>query len=123
MLAAFLIAASILPPPDGLVRESCDLIEVNHYYDHNGVPVFTQAIFWNWQSDHYIVRDWRMVKSDKQLPQRDHATGGYVVTWQDGEVTRTIHSANVRETWTQWDVEVAERESLPVERRERLRGR
>jgi len=41
--------------------------------------------------------------------------------WQDGEQIRYIHSKSIRETWTQYDPELVEREYLPKERRKELR--
>ena len=41
--------------------------------------------------------------------------------WQDGEQIRHIHSKSIRETWTQYDPELVEREYLPKERRRELR--
>jgi hypothetical protein len=41
--------------------------------------------------------------------------------WQDGEQIRHIYSKSIRETWTQYDPELVEREYLPKERRKELR--
>jgi hypothetical protein len=67
------------------------------------------------------VRAWRLVKNPSQLPQRDWASGGYSATWQDGEQIRHIRSKSIRETWTQYDPELVEREFLPKEKRKELR--
>lgn len=118
------VLAAIVPQSDGVLRDQVDVIEVNHFYDDCGRLVFTQTIFWDWSEDEsgYHVRAWRLVKQQEQLPRRDHAGGGYVALWQDGEAIRAVHALGVRETWTQFDVELVERETFPVERRRPLRN-
>jgi hypothetical protein len=68
-----------------------------------------------------MVRAWRLVKNPAQLPQRDWQDGGYVAVWHDGEVLRHVHAESMRETWTQYDPELIEREFLPKEQRRELR--
>jgi hypothetical protein len=112
-----------IAPREDVARESVDLIELNHFFDEHGRLVFDQVIFYDWSSadGRYNVRAWRLVKNPAQLPQRDWATGGYSATWQDGEQLRHIQSRSIRETWTQYDPELVEREYLPKERRKELR--
>ena len=112
-----------IAPQDDVVRESVDLIELNHFYDEHGRLVFDQVIFYDWSAGEarYNVRAWRLVKNQAQLPQRDWRSGGYSAMWQDGEQIRYIHSKSIRETWTQYDPELVEREYLPKERRRELR--
>lgn len=112
-----------VPVVNDVARESVDLIELNHFFDDNGKLVFDQVIFYDWSPEfaRYNVRAWRLVKTPAQLPQRDWSSGGYVAMWQDGEQLRRVQSQSFRETWTQWDVELVEREILPKERRVELR--
>jgi hypothetical protein len=121
-LYAITVAIGIAPRED-VARESVDLIELNHFFDEHGRLVFDQVIFYDWSATdaRYNVRAWRLVKNPAQLPQRDWATGGYSATWQDGEQLRHIQSRSIRETWTQYDPELVEREYLPKERRKELR--
>jgi hypothetical protein len=106
-----------------VTRESVDLIELNHFYDEHGRLVFDQVIFYDWSASEarYNVRAWRLVKNPAQLPQRDWAAGGYTAMWHDGEQIRHLRSKSIRETWTQYDPELVEREYLPKERRKELR--
>jgi hypothetical protein len=67
-----------------------------------------------------MVLAWRLVKNDAQFPQRDWERGGYLSVWQDGDVLRQIRAAAIRETWTQYDPELVEREWLPKEMRREL---
>jgi hypothetical protein len=125
-LCAIVVVLGISPQED-VARETVDLIEVNHFYDEHGRLVFDQVIFYDWSANdaRYMVRAWRLVKNPAQLPQRDWKSGGYVAVWQDscqgGEVLRHVHSQAIRETWTQYDPELMEREYLPKERRRELR--
>lgn len=120
---ATLLLAAIVPQPGDMLRDVVDVIEVNHVYDDDGRPVFTQVIFWDWwmSASRYHVRTWRMVKEAVQLPRRDHVHGGYVAQWLDGQTLRAVHALGIRETWTQYDVEMLERETLPVEQRSPLK--
>ena len=122
-LSATIVVLGITPQED-VARETVDLIEINHFYDEHGRLVFDQVIFYDWSQDdaRYMVRAWRLVKNPAQLPQRDWKDrGGYIAVWQDGELLRHVRSQSIRETWTQYDPELVEREYLPKERRKELR--
>ena len=124
MLAALIIAASILPRDD-VTRESVSLIEVNNYFDGDGRLVFTQVMFIDVDAggSEEIVA-WRLVKSAAQVPSRDFERGGFVTTWYDCDsVMRSVHSHSLRETWTMYDPELAARADFPQECRRGLRGR
>jgi hypothetical protein len=122
MIAALVIAAFSILPVDDVARESVDLIELNHFYDEHGRLVFDQTIFYDWSPNEarYNVRAWRLVKSAAELPHRTWPEG-YWSFWIDGEQLRGIWSKAYRETWTQYDPELAEREILPKEKRRELR--
>lgn len=102
-----------------VLRDSVDLVEVNHYHDPRGQPVFDQLIFYDWSSQHrrFQVRAWRLIKSDSQLPKRDHRGGHWVVRWHDDGNLREVTAVSHRETWTRYDPELIEREFLPQEQR------
>lgn len=103
------------------IREVVDLVEVNHFHDsEHGARVFAQQIFYEWVNDHYEVRAWRLIKSGDQWPQRDWERGGYRALWKDGDVWREVRAKAFRETWTQYDPELIERENLPKENRKEL---
>jgi hypothetical protein len=121
-IAALVLAVGAAPRED-VARETVDLIELNHFYDEHGRLVFDQVIFYDWSASdgRYNVRAWRLVKNPSQLPQRDWKRGGYSAMWQDGDQIRHVYSSSIRETWTQYDPELVEREYLPKERRKELR--
>jgi hypothetical protein len=62
-----------------------------------------------------------MVKKPNQLPQRNWTDGAYTAIWIDGEVLREVRAGSMRESWTQYDPELIEREFLPKEKRRELR--
>ena len=117
------IVACGLTPQDIVAHEQVDLIEVNHFHDEQGRLVFDQTIFYDWSSSHsrYMVRAWRLVKSPSQLPQRNWKDDSYSAIWHENDVLRRVQAPAIRETWTQYDPELAEREYLPKEKRKELR--
>ena len=119
-----LVAIAVVPPRDHVLHDTCDLVELNHFYDENGSLVFDQILFYDWdeRAARYHVRAWRLVKHDNQIPQRDHARCDYVASWQDGERLRQVRAKSFRETWLQYDPELVEREFLPKEQRRELKG-
>jgi hypothetical protein len=105
-----------------IVADRVDLVEYNHFYDEQGRLVFDQLIFYDWSPDdaRYQVRAWRLIKKPAQVPQRDINGKGFYCSWQDGDLLRRVHAVTMRETWTQHDPELTEREFLPKERRRDL---
>jgi hypothetical protein len=99
-----------------------DLVEVNHFYDDQGRHVFDQVIFYDWEAGHsrHMVRAWRLVKNPAQLPQRNWKDGSYSALWYDNDVLRRVQAKSMRESWTQYDPELVEREYLPKEKRKDL---
>ena len=115
MLLATLLLATI--PMDGtVVRESVDLVEKNHYYDCDGREVFCQWIFYDWQGGRHQVVAWRMAREEHNFRQAPP-----VLTWSENGV-RQIRGMYWRETWTQWDPEIADREILERKSRRGIFG-
>jgi hypothetical protein len=113
---------SVLPLADEPVRDRVDVAEVNYFYDDCGKLVFTQLVWWDWcggESEHRVVA-WRLSKSDGQRPRLDHPSGEWVSRWHDGEIFREVRAASFRETWTQADVELVDRDYLPKDLRREL---
>jgi hypothetical protein len=119
LLAMLLLS---IVPRDDTVRESVDLIELNHTFNENGDPNLCQLIYYHWHRDRYEVIAWRMLKSPLMVPYRDHTHGGYTAVWVDDRDTlRVVRSKDFRESWTQYDVELWERNQLPANERRELR--
>jgi len=107
---------------DDIVRQVVDLVEVNHFYNEEARLLFDQNLFyvWNELEARYDVLAWRLIKNPSAIPYRDWQNGGYSCFWQDGELIRHIYAKAFKETWTQYDPELTEREILPKERRKEL---
>ena len=117
MLALAVVAIGLTPFTErvGIVVDAVDQIEVNHFFDDAGELVFSQLIFYDWSASEsrFQVVDWRLLKASAQRPTRDLVNGGYYLLWHDGEVTRRVEAPAHRETFTQHDPELRERDYLP----------
>lgn len=114
-----------LTPAENSIHDEVDLVEINHFHDEKGRLVFDQIIFYDWcpVQHRYNVRDWRLLKSVGQIPLRDWRSGQFLAIWhdfKDKNVLRTIRAGSVRESWTQYDPELVEREFLAQEKRREL---
>jgi hypothetical protein len=123
----FLIIAvlSTVPQDTGILRDSVDLAEVNHFHDDQARLVFAQVIFYAWSQEkgrHEIVA-WRLLKNESQKPHRDYRTGEHSALWLDGEALREVRARTVRESFTQYDPELVGRSQLPKEKRKELSRR
>lgn len=121
MILAALLAISIVPQSE-VITEAVDLIEVNNFFDGQGRKVYTQIVFFDFDevAGRHQVVDWRLMRPGLR-PVR--SGGIYVVRWNDtqtADVRRCVYAASFRETWTQRDIEVDEREKLPKEKRRGL---
>jgi hypothetical protein len=114
--------AVVADPPRLAATEHIDLVEVNHYFDDCGKPVFDQLIFYNRDESarRYNVVAWRLLKNPNQLPVRHPLSGKYYASWHDGKILRIIHADQKMETWTQYDPETHERKFLPKSSRSDL---
>ena len=119
---AVALSAVCSNPHEDVLDDHVDLIEVNHYYDEHGKLVFDQLIFYDWRAKdgRFQVRDWKMIKKRTQLPRKNWRTGKFTVIWQEGDQLRKVRAVSVRETWTQQDPELLERDFLPKDRRPEL---
>ncbi len=118
--AVFLASMSIVSTSNSsVINDRVDLVEVNHYHDARGQHVFDQLIFYDWsrQKHRFQVRAWRLIKTESQLPRRDYREAAWLVRWHDDGVLREVSATSRRETWTQYDPELIERENLPQDQR------
>lgn len=109
MLALLLLA--LLPLQDAQTVNRADVIELNHFYDHRtGQEVFRQWLFWELKNDgEFELIDWRLCKGE--VLQGD-------LLMVDGKF---VKGASHRETWTDYDPELEEREKKPKEKRKGIR--
>jgi hypothetical protein len=109
-----------------VVLDRVDLVEINHFHDDQGRLILDQLIFYDWSpaDSRYHVRAWRRISTPAQIPLRNWRNRDFVAIWHDGkdrDVLRKVHARMIRETWTQYDPELVEREFLPQEKRRDLR--
>lgn len=126
MLLALLLTFAAVDPGNLVLEETCDCVELNHFYDDDGRHVFDQVIFYAWDGRRHQVLDWRLVKEPSLRPQRlwSAREERWQCLWADGQnrdQLRRVLASSFRETWTQFDPELAEREFLPKEDRRLLR--
>ena len=122
MYAMLAIVLAAIVPINDLAVERISILECHHFYDEHGRLVFDQLIGWEVVNEQERVVFWRLIKSETQIPRRDWQHGGYVVSFQDGETScfRCIRAPSFRERWTQYDVELENREIWPKEKRREL---
>jgi len=91
------------------LRESCDLLELNHFHDCYGKHVFDQLIFWRWDepSSEYHVRAWTIDDTGDKHPSRNYHNDTWTIRYFDStqRFDRSIVSKHFRESWTQRDPE------------------
>jgi hypothetical protein len=107
--ASALLGASL--PLREPVLDECQTVEVNFLFDEQGDPVFVQLI---WLDEAGVVIAWRLVKSPRMLPVLDRRLNRYVCAWHDGDTFREVRARELKETWTQYDPELAQREFVPI---------
>jgi hypothetical protein len=122
--ALVVTAVLALAPPAAVLTDTAEIVELNHFFDADGRLVFDQIIFWEWRDDlaGLHVFAWRLCKSSAQIPLRDWPRGGYSATWFDGDRFRQVRARSFRETWTQYDPEVADHQFVPPDQRRGLVG-
>lgn len=121
-LAPLLVVAATLRPDAGtepVRREHVDLIELNHFVDDQGREVFRQVIFYDWSHEQhrFLVRGWRLVKHESQLPSRRWNPARYECSWHDDQREHRVVAPKLRETWSQRDPERVNRAWLPEDQR------
>jgi hypothetical protein len=110
VLLPLLLMASGHTDGNCVLRESVDLIELNHFYDDLGRHTYDQVIFYEWSVEYlrYHVIAWCLVEDDhSRLPTQLPGSRETQVRWYDRDVRRhrEVRSKLYRETWTQTDPE------------------
>lgn len=117
MLPSLLIAASLLglhPQADGILRDQCDVVELNRCYNEAGVHQYDQVIFWTWYPEQSTchVLDWRLLKQQTNLAPVATSTG-WQFAWHDRHGFRIVRAHFLARTWTTFDPEAVDRAVLP----------
>lgn len=117
ILATIAYYAVVAP---GVVEDTVDAVEINYLHDEQGRPVFTQAIYldWNCRESVWDVVAWRLLKSPAAIPVK--RGDWYEATWHDGETLRRLKCRQVIFSYTTHDPEVKQRDRLPMSERREL---
>lgn len=93
-----------------VARDRVDLIELNHCYDEDGERSFAQVVFYRWIDGEYRSAGWISAGAGR-LPRR--VGGVWRCTWCEivagGVIMHVADAPHYRETWTQFDPEMASR--------------
>lgn len=118
--ALALTALCVLPQSDftGVVEDECEVIELNTFYDDDGKEIFKQWIFHDKTDGQFRIKAWRLAKADTKGPSRSGQL--WQMLFHDGETTRKVTAAIYRETHTQYDPELRERNTWPKDQRRGL---
>lgn len=113
----------------GVAKDRVDVMEINHFYEYeNGVKRLVQIIFFDKDSQgEHRVRFWRLLKTDDdknllpgQRPVYDYARQEWMFLFHTGDTLREVRAPYFRESWTQYDIELIDRDYLPKEQRKGL---
>ena len=116
-----IIMALILAANPHQSYEVVHAVEVNHFHDEAGKPVYTQVIFYEDFHGKWLVRHW-MLLSPKD-PITKHPSGERnSVRWFDADkhVFRRIDAKIYAETYTHHDPERDNQKILPIDQRVQL---
>jgi hypothetical protein len=130
-MTTILLTAALLAtvPHDDVQRDRVCCIETNAFHDSEAKPVFNQAIFYDFnpRKGRHEVVDWKLIKNRDGVVniqvRRDYRTGEYVARWDEDGGPREVRALTWKDTQTQTDPELLDRDNLPVDRRRRLSGR
>ena len=129
----FLVACALLGDlPHGVVQHNhCDIIEINRVYtpDWKGRNL-DQVLFWKFKRTindktgrpewGFRVQEWRKIGTDeKLLIHYDYKRRKHVLIFYDERNTsmHIVYATSLRETKTNYDVEVEDRKKLPISQR------
>jgi hypothetical protein len=117
MNVAILLLALCGVRPEVVLEDRFDIIELSHYYNDQGEPVFSQYLFRNWvpERGRFEIEAWRLVKDAPAT------VGESLLIWdvKDG-VLRRIRGKQFLTTHLQYDAEMDERWSFPASMRREL---
>ena len=162
MVTAFLllVLCDVNNPTIPVLKDTVDMVEVNHFYDETGALIFDQIIYWNWSTldAKFNVIAWRLMKNCREVLTTEEKkgraekqpivviadgtiirmpvipkflgsnqiptiqpNGKYRAIWYEGDQIRKVWCSSVRETWTQFDPELLDRDTFPKDLRPGLK--
>lgn len=123
MTLALLLLLCVPPSAEEVLADRVSVIEINHVQClWTGKETLVQVIYWRWWTDdQHHVAEWRTLSSQ---PHARFVRDGrqWVEVRPEGRFRREIRADSLRETWTVYDPEVVDRDSLPTPSRLPLRA-
>jgi len=119
-----LVLFSIVPHDKQILEDKFDKVELNHFYDDQGRHTFDQVIWYDWDHlrNQHKVESWRLVKSPEILPVLNRNTNKYESLFYDKDAKFHLVIADYYiESWTQYDVELVDRENYDKDKRKDLK--
>lgn len=97
-----------------------DMVEINHFYDKNGILIFDQLIWYDWQNydSRFVIRDFYCKPKNNDMPVKLH--GLWVVYVFKTHNRYVIRAKHLRETWTQYDPELEARKTFAKTNRQKI---
>ena len=102
---AFILFIIMLSPMkyDGVVKDKCDFVEINHYYQYDHAEKayqkqFIQAIWWEFRGGLFINRKGR----DLSKPIHDFVVKDYRVMWSRTSVPQAVNTITPRRYKNKW---------------------
>ena len=118
----FAVLVALASGNEPLICESrCEWIEKNHFgevvWDQDSGKfrdrlIFVQLVFWDGAGREQCIA-WRMAKEIKVVPDGR----GVSCTFHDGDRLIRVRAKFFKETWTNFDVEMENREAYPPDQR------
>lgn len=121
-MKTMLLLLLLIVPREDVKRDRFDTLEVNHYYDSCGRLVFDQLIVWRFcrVREIEVCEAWRLIKTPGMRPEFQWHREEWSSLFTDGDLVREVCAPRFRETWTQVDNELENRELYPKEKRREL---
>lgn len=123
ILILLILSSSGFSSKDKVLFETCDLIELNHFYDDLGRHAYDQIIFYEWSPDYrrFHVISWVLIDSNSGATL-SNTKEWHSVEWRDTEnkVNRQLKSKLFRETFSNVDPERANKKLFDEKFRRRL---
>lgn len=110
-----LLLLTILPPAEGMATYHVFEIERNYVHNEAGCVTLDQFVY----RDEWEIRDWRMTNK-AAVPRKDWQSGYWVARWVENGTLIEVRAKEYYETFSTFDVEIAEREWLPIQHRRRI---
>lgn len=124
MMAALLLLISLSSSPTiaSVQERNFDVVEFNHYYDKDGQLIFDQLIFYRWDGERFELIDCRTIRESGYYHNaiKSFTSSNNSILFISNDKLYKVRFGEFRETWTQEDPDVKDREKYQFEARKGL---